>query len=351
MDRSRTDEILDDVAWDLDLPAQPKRQRKRYIDEITELRAKVADYSEQLAALTQRQEIDIICATPWESISRRQAMERSVAEQDNARLKDAVQEQLAMIEALLRIVQKRPKLMDISYLEDWKLQRLPADPTQRRLSFNAMLDAEYDRLESVFLAQRLHDATESRTLTHVGIDDDQLVLTCTMVYSIHAAMGRVANALWATFSQEEPVALESGALLPLSSVDEATRYTKLFLRFPGDVELHGNMACKRYDESAARIAFTMRIVHNDDVYPYPPEVYVPQETGWFVVEMVDSNESRIKYFSRGHVPCKSHHDASRQRKTDDLSFAALAELVLAGYRSNIRTLQAMINQRLFEPRL
>ncbi|EQC25092.1 hypothetical protein SDRG_17028, partial [Saprolegnia diclina VS20] len=98
------------LACDLDQPTRSKRQRKRYIDEITELRAKVADYSEQLAALTQRQEIDIICATPWEGISRRQAVERSVAEQDNARLKDAVQEQLTTIQTLLRIVQKRPKL-------------------------------------------------------------------------------------------------------------------------------------------------------------------------------------------------------------------------------------------------
>ncbi|EQC25090.1 hypothetical protein SDRG_17026 [Saprolegnia diclina VS20] len=54
---------LDDVAWDLALdlpPARPKRPRKTYAEEITELRAKAAQYSEQLAALTQRQEVDII---------------------------------------------------------------------------------------------------------------------------------------------------------------------------------------------------------------------------------------------------------------------------------------------------
>ncbi|EQC28801.1 hypothetical protein SDRG_13482 [Saprolegnia diclina VS20] len=210
-----------------------------------------------------------------------------------------------------------------------------------------MLDAEYDRLESVFLAQRLHDATETCTHLDVTCDDDQLLLTSTMVCTVHADMQRVANALWAIYSQEVPVVLESGALLALPRVDEATRYTKLLLRYPGNFELHGNMASKRYDESSSRIAFTMRIVLDDELYPYPPEVYVPQESAWFVIERTGANTSRIKYFSRGHVPCKSYRDASRHRDTD-LSFSALADHVLAGYRSNLQTMQTRIERHLFE---
>ncbi|EQC25091.1 hypothetical protein SDRG_17027 [Saprolegnia diclina VS20] len=106
------------------------------------------------------------------------------------------------------------------------------------------------------------------------------MLTCTMVYSFHASVQLVAKAFWATFALEKALPLESGALLPLPGVDELTCYIKLFLRFPGNFELHGNIACKRYDESDTRVAFTTKSVLEDDVYPYPPEVYVPQETGW-----------------------------------------------------------------------
>ncbi|KDO17022.1 hypothetical protein SPRG_17542 [Saprolegnia parasitica CBS 223.65] len=250
-----------------------------------------------------------------------------------------------MIEALLRIVQKRPKLMDISYVEDWKLQRLPADPALRHRSFHAMLDAEYERLESVFLAQRLYDATEIGTHTAVTFDNDQLLLTCTMVYSFHANVQLVAKAFWATFALERSLTLESGALVPLPGVDESTCYMELFLRFPGDFELHGNIACKRYDESDTRVVFATKSVLEDEVYPYPPEVYVPQETGWFVVEAVSANESCIKYYSRGHVPCKSYRDASYAIDRD-LSFSALADLVLVGYRNNIRTLKAVMDQQI-----
>ncbi|KDO21554.1 hypothetical protein SPRG_13365 [Saprolegnia parasitica CBS 223.65] len=358
---------LDDMAWDLTLdlpPARPKRQRKTYAEEITELRAKAAQYSEQLAALTQRQEVDIICATPWEGISRRQAIERSVAEQDNARLKDAVQEQLTTIQTLLRIVQKRPKLMDVSYVEDWKLQRLPADPALRHRSFHAMLDAEYERLESVFLAQRLYDATETGTHTDAVVENDQLILTCSMVHTIHADIQLVAKALWSIVALEQTVTLETGTLRPLEGVGDSTCYMQFSLHFPTDVELHGNMAWKRYDVSPVRIVFTMKVVHDDEVHPYPPEVYIPQETGWYIrtienkktaisslsrfeIELVRDGVTRVKHFSRGRVPCRSYRDASRQQE-NGLSFAALADHVLTSYRSNIRVHRTMIDQRLRE---
>ncbi|EQC28800.1 hypothetical protein SDRG_13481, partial [Saprolegnia diclina VS20] len=206
-----------------------------------------------------------------------------------------------------------------------------------------MLDAEYDRLESVFLTQRLHDATATCAHTDAVVENDQLILTCTMVHTIHADMHLVAKALWSIVALEETVTLETGILRPLEGVGDSTCYMQFTLHLPADFELHGNMAWKRYDVSPARIVFTMKVVHDDEVHPYPPEVFIPQETGWFEIELVRDGVTRVKHFSRGRVPCKSYRDASRQR---EISFAALADHVLTSYRSNIRVHRMFIDQRL-----
>ncbi|OQR87022.1 hypothetical protein ACHHYP_20434 [Achlya hypogyna] len=353
MESTRTDTDDQDLAVlvDLDLSpdecstaaSRPKRVRKRYVDEIASLRAKAEEYTQQLETLMLHHDISSICASPWEGISRRQAAERSAAELDNARLKEALAEQLNTIEALLRIVHKRPKLLDVAYVEDWKLQRLPAEPNLRRTNFHAMLDAEFERMESVFLAQRLYDAAQG-THTHVEYDDesDQLQLSCSMVSDVAAPFRLVGHAIWDLFSGNTPIVLGSGLLIPLEEPDSCTRYMLLSLQLPFGFEIQGNMAAKRYDE-AHRMAFTTKMVMEDELFPYAAGVYITRETGWFSIEPLNDRSSRIHFYSRGHVPCRS-----RTAPGPDASFSDLAEIVLAGYRGNMAFIKTVVDSSLAE---
>ncbi|KDO16989.1 hypothetical protein SPRG_17570, partial [Saprolegnia parasitica CBS 223.65] len=101
-------------------PATRPRVRKRQTDELKYLREKMDEYSSQLTALQQLKAVESQNSSPWEAISRRQAQARSLAEAENAKLKLAVEEQLKVTEALMRIVTKRPKLAEAACIDDWK---------------------------------------------------------------------------------------------------------------------------------------------------------------------------------------------------------------------------------------
>ncbi|OQS06022.1 hypothetical protein THRCLA_01902, partial [Thraustotheca clavata] len=335
-------------SLDEDIKPKPKRRRRTHNQELELLRAKADEYSMQLAALADRKDVNTIFASPWESLSRRQAEERRLSELDNTRLRLAAQEQLKTIESLLRIVRRRPKLMDVSYIEDWKLQKLPADREKRRAALHAILNADYERLESILIAERLYDNDTSRNFTDTNVKYDeslhQLQLTCSMNCTVFADYVTVAKVLWGLYYPKEDIVLGTGTLRSIERVDDEIHYTNLHLSFPDNIHVCGNMACKLYMGNS-RVVLTYKTILEDELYPYPPQVYVPRETGWLVVERISDNVCVVKNHSRGNIPCISRR-GSIDDESSELSFAALGELVMNGYRGNLMLLKAQVENNL-----
>ncbi|RHY83300.1 hypothetical protein DYB35_008365, partial [Aphanomyces astaci] len=185
----------DETIHDDELVAVPKRKRirKRAMDELAYLKGQVAEYTQQLHAL-QAKVPDLAAVSQWEGRSRRQAAERAAVEQENHKLKAALEGQLKIVESLVKIVTKRPKLAEEMYLDvGARHDALPADPAVRVARMHAMVDAEYPKWEGHFITKRLLDppvATAPAIETNV-----QLVISkadssdkCTVKYYAHGTL-------------------------------------------------------------------------------------------------------------------------------------------------------------------
>ena len=87
-----------------------QRYRKRQKRELEYLRDQVAEMSAHLTVLKSIRGLETSQSSFWEKKARVQKLSSQKAAQENARLKDAVEEQLKIAETLNQLLVKRPKL-------------------------------------------------------------------------------------------------------------------------------------------------------------------------------------------------------------------------------------------------
>ncbi|KAF0682970.1 Aste57867_24983 [Aphanomyces stellatus] len=322
--------VLDTNISDTSSSAPAKRRnRKRAEHEVRYLREQVEDYTKQLAllqAVTPKKES---CA--WKARSKRQAFERRAAEEENEALKCMLEQNKRVAESLLKIVRKRPKLTDSTYLETWRAKKLVADPEERRASFHAMVDAKYAQLESVFIKHGIVDMGETEGMqTNVAYDKhtDDIIFDAAAVEVIDQEYLRCAAMLWEVYCEAYESEMESSTRMETFGPDAGL--VKMLLKFQKyKVTVHQHLACKRYFE-VDRVVIVFDAVLDDDLHPYPRGVYVSREASWLIVSKEGDARCKVQYFAKGYLPCKSSHDGFLP-SDDNIRTMAFAEHVMACY--------------------
>ncbi|OQR87004.1 hypothetical protein ACHHYP_20433 [Achlya hypogyna] len=329
-------------------PAKRKRVRKRHGDELKYLRVKMDEYTSQLSALKQLKAVESLNSSPWEGISRRQAQARSAAEAENAKLKMAVEEQLKVTEALMRIVAKRPKLTEAPYIEDWKVQKLTDGPDRKR-AMHALVDAKRDALEGVFVRKQIQDATDVAMHSDVLYDatNDSVRLEAAAVHDIQLDFATAVDTVWAMYYITAPRDFETSTYRCIEVLDDDTIYYRRSCSL-GHQPVESNVLMKRYVEPT-RTIFISETVLEDTVSPYSPNVYISNDTTWMTMEKLSTGATRVRYCASAVLPCKAkRQDVSAPEPTPEapkMHYVAFAELLLNAFRNNLRDMQTYVREQ------
>ncbi|OQS04241.1 hypothetical protein THRCLA_03506 [Thraustotheca clavata] len=356
-------DLLDDIVamTDRSTPASDtsdspeptrKRVRKRHTDELKYLREKLNEFTNQLNAMKQLKAVENQYSSPWQGISRRQAQARAVAEQENAKLKQAVEEQLKVTEALMRIVSKRPKLTEVPYIEDWKIQKLPAELTRRIIALNAIVDSKYEQLEGIFVRLKIHDLEENTHYSNVVYDasSDSVRLEWSCVRTINTDFTISSEALWSMMSIRTEQKLAASTYKCLQVIDQNVHYIRRESKL-GDDPVESNLICKKY-ELPGRLVIIGDTVLEDELFEYSKDVFISNETTWIEMEKIDANATRIRHCVSAVMPCKSKRDASTNLFHVENTppkpthfYMAFANLVLESFQTNLLDMMSYVRHK------
>ncbi|KDO21553.1 hypothetical protein SPRG_13364 [Saprolegnia parasitica CBS 223.65] len=319
-------------------PAKRTRVRKRQIDELKYLREKMDEYSSQLTALQQLKAVESQNSSPWEAISRRQAQARSLAEAENAKLKLAVEEQLKVTEALMRIVTKRPKLAEAACIDDWKVQKLPSSPVRRRNAMRSLVDAKREAMEGVFVRKQIQDAASAPMVSDVVYDaaTDSVRLECSTVHELAVDYPTAVETMWEMHTITGTRTLASSQYRCLETVDATTVYYRRSFTL-GAAPVEGNVIFARFNEPN-RTVFVSETVLDDEAHPYSPNVFVSNETTWMMLEKTDVG-ARVRFCASAIMPCKASRDAP---SSTSQHYVAFAELLLDSFKKNLHDMQMYV---------
>ncbi|KAF0691955.1 Aste57867_16901 [Aphanomyces stellatus] len=326
-------------------PKTKKRIRKRVLDELEYLKHQVQVYSVQLSALQERM---LDSKSEWEGRSRRQATERAAVEQENLKLKAAVEDQLKVVEALVKIVSKRPKLAEEAFLDEWRVQRLVADPTLRVQAFHAIVDAERAKMETVFIAKRMFDLTGSTFRSDLQYDDEAEGIAFDSVMTRRMAVDYVicAQVIWQRYCVQAEFNLDNVSFKPLEQVDDDDNlgYIQLVFDYASTygVTLYNHIACKRFIEPD-RIVLVLTSILDDELCPYPPHARVARETLWVVVSKATDATCTIQFVSHGILPSKSSRVETHEPHA---GYMAFAEFWMACYKNNLESMSITMDHLL-----
>ncbi|OQR85676.1 hypothetical protein ACHHYP_11563 [Achlya hypogyna] len=102
---------------------------------------------------------------PWQKRAQNQAQAAQRALQENARLKAALEDQLKMIQALERVFQKKPKVVDPTPkhgdLLPWR--RAILGVSNREADIEALLRSQYDKLDTEFIRHHVYQLRDTLT--------------------------------------------------------------------------------------------------------------------------------------------------------------------------------------------
>jgi len=184
----------------------PKRKRVRASEELLYLRSKTNELHQKLDALKVNKD-SMIC-TKWESLARQEAIDSYKAIQENTRLKQALEQQLKVTEALEKIISKKPKFIEASVLEscteNWHSRRLVAEPHGRQKAFHTIADEAYGRTDSILVRNKLVDEGCNMHNCNIRYNDfyRSIMLDTAFRLVANVSMDLCAQALWKIFRTE-----------------------------------------------------------------------------------------------------------------------------------------------------
>ncbi|RHY08743.1 hypothetical protein DYB36_002457 [Aphanomyces astaci] len=335
-----------DSRTDTSPQTKKKRNRKRAAHELVYLRDQVLEYTRRLGDLQARTLPRSPESWVWQERSLRQACERKSAEDENVALKDLLQRQVKVAESLMKIVSKRPRLAEMTYLDKWtqSSRTLVVDPVERRDMFHRLLDGQYSRLENVLIAQRLLDSCEAVTKTEVSYDEHSCDIVFDFVVTDVAAVDYLecARVLWSMYGDAYETEFDR-----TESLDENAMLVKMLLKFRKfGLVVHQHMGCKRYFEHN-RVVMVFDSILDDPIHPYPPGVYVARET--LTVTREGDNKCSMQFYCHGSLPCKSSSTERMEDEADDVDGVrtmAFAEHMMDCYKRSLDLLGLYLHGQL-----
>ncbi|ETV76364.1 hypothetical protein H257_09401 [Aphanomyces astaci] len=281
-----------------------RRNRVYMKDELEYLRAKHDELVAQIDALN-------AAAVPppsiWAQRAKDQAHEAQRVLQENARLKEALDEQIKVVAALHRIFSKKPRLAvfpsnSSGDLAEWKLAKLGS--SGRRDAMKRLLDHQFAAMESQWIRNDVYAATAmaapgaavKKAFVRSGsLYHDVLVVHFVQCSTWSAPFTTVADVLWDMVSVKVKIEFANQYVSErVEAFGDDMMYTRFSATLPQPdlPAVDGRLASKRF-VSSNRVVIVYRSILDDVLLPHDSQHLQDNQSGWVVVEPWGDNGTKL----------------------------------------------------------
>ncbi|KAF0725067.1 hypothetical protein Ae201684_016465 [Aphanomyces euteiches] len=301
----------------LDDSSSTSGKKRKYVNrqklELEYLREKVEALQKQMEILGSMQTNQQQTGSEWKDLAAEQKMQTQMAFLENARLRAALQEELAFAETLAGIVRKKPKVLDLPTTKDlqWREFKLVDDPEDRAVAFSAIPDREYNKVINTLL-QRDADTASKKTVksTTVKYLDDGVVPGIVIESFNRLTFPGVhfhilGFALWSFINGDigdvtAAPGMSSDTFEKLATLGDNIVYMKSRWRISESLFAESRLLIKRFVEEGRQIVVWRNII-DDSLIPLDPNALTFHGSGWAMVEH-DVNSTVIQFFTEISTP-------------------------------------------------
>ncbi|CAK4124396.1 unnamed protein product [Aphanomyces euteiches] len=280
----------------LDDSSSTSGKKRKYVNrqklELEYLREKVEALQKQMEILGSMQTNQQQTGSEWKDLAAEQKMQTQMAFLENARLRAALQEELAFAETLAGIVRKKPKVLDLPTTKDlqWREFKLVDDPEDRAVAFSAIPDREYNKVINTLL-QRDADTASKKTVksTTVKYLDDGVVPGIVIESFNRLTFPGVhfhilGFALWSFINGDigdvtAAPGMSSDTFEKLATLGDNIVYMKSRWRISESLFAESRLLIKRFVEESRQIVVWRNII-DDSLIPLDPNALTFHGSGW-----------------------------------------------------------------------
>ncbi|OQS08026.1 hypothetical protein THRCLA_00003, partial [Thraustotheca clavata] len=225
-------------------------------------------------------------------------------------LKKLVEEQLKVIQALERIVNKKPRLLSFPTSADslWKQAILGIHERDDQLE--RLAQYQYDRLDSEWIRLGIYDAAERNERMRKSFVTGEDTMTLNLVGTITKPIKPKAIA---DFFWDQKLGKIGPACEIMSMVHSDLVYLREDLKLIDDSMpmLETRVALRRYIETN-RIVFVWKAIVQDELYPHESSNLIGDQTGWVVFEDKGHGECSFQLYLTISTPIFPSNMTERQ---------------------------------------
>ncbi|OQS06282.1 hypothetical protein THRCLA_01684 [Thraustotheca clavata] len=314
-------------------PILKKRKKKRNVDELKYLRKTMVELREKLVKLETKAASATEDKSDWEAVARRQAMERHQAQQENARLKQELEQQIQLANALEILLTQQTQTA--SAIEDLSCEQLPINVIKRAAKMHKLVDNEFHRLETVFVQHGILGRNDSSyaNITVAEKAKSIIQLTLTRVAAVPSILSLLADRFWNIFTND--IVTPDLSLKVLEIVDTNTIYYQFEVHNHDCLPLlRCNYVIKRYIQPHAT-SFVIRTMGHDPLHPISDSSWSSEDTIWIQLRQSSTGHVLVKMVLLLQVPyCDAIDplvDLMLQCSIDSTQSYTMSELLLDSF--------------------
>ncbi|EQC37333.1 hypothetical protein SDRG_05551 [Saprolegnia diclina VS20] len=287
--------------------SEPMHYQQRQKLELAYLRQQAADLKLQLDALTNTKALQVESSgNHWEKVARNQKLASEMATLENARLKRVMEDQITLASALEKVLAKRPRLAATPTMDmaDWKLRRLPTDPTRRATAFHAIVDDAYQALETMYVRSGIWDDPPGHRSLGISEDNDMILVSIKSVVNVIGPYLEVGDRFWSVWNASGAPTSHHLRLEIVDRFGENGVYVRM------SVSLDATMPCmylmyaiKRY-VLGDRVIIVQKTILDDESHPVPPGVLVGNYSACMVAQAIGPDLTSRRVVVQGKLPAQ-----------------------------------------------
>ncbi|EQC28170.1 hypothetical protein SDRG_13997 [Saprolegnia diclina VS20] len=331
---SRTTDFASPEVSSDDSATRETRQMKRRLagnpkEEIEYLQSKHRYLTRQLHTLQERQAL-VPTDDPWKGRALEQARAAQRSRQENLRLKAMLEDQLKVLEALQRVIAKKPRLSTFPTMADAQWKHGVLDVLDREASLEALMQHQLEKLETAWIRHGLFDAVEANEAvlrSHVETKGQEN-MTLHFVHCTHIPLDYIAmaNLTWEHMTTK----LRSKRSEVLEVYHPDLIYVKHFGDLPDPTmpTLEARVVYRRWMQSD-RVIIAWHTILDDKLLPHSRGNLVENRFGWSVTHRKSPDESMLAVYGTMTTPSMHIDDESAQP-----AVGTLTELLLQMSKEN-----------------
>ncbi|KDO19434.1 hypothetical protein SPRG_15424 [Saprolegnia parasitica CBS 223.65] len=328
------------------------RAKTRYNDEMAFLTRKRQELTERIESL-EKAKRHRTSKSVWEGFARRQALERQESMIENTKLKNVLQQQLAILADLQGVLSERPTLTSWPLMPgiEGPMALLSKEPNRRLAQFTELMDAQVSQLHDVFRKHGLLDAADTWKQIVVRNDGCHVALDVSVSMVVNAPYKLLGKALERVASVREPRRTANGYVEPIEVFEGTGQLFRRVTTMLGLPEIHAEFAVKGYT-FPNQVAFVINSMYDDETSPPERGVLRSRETLFITSEYLSETQARCKMYRKVYVPAIHVPGTPPSPSSDDgnCGVASLLEMLLTCYSDNIEAFVQAI-YREFRPLL